>query len=59
MVASRSFRHAQPATGTDVGLVADAFAQALRATSRDIAGWVLTSGQAHEAAHPATPQRRN
>ena len=59
VVASRSFRHAQPATGTDVGLVADAFAQALRATSRDIAGWVLTSGQAHETAHPPTQQRRN
>jgi len=59
VVASRSFRNAKPASGTDIDLVADAFAQALRATSRDIAGWVLTSGQAHEAAHPATPQRRN
>ena len=59
VVASRSFRHAKPASGTDIDLVADAFAQALRATSRDIAGWVLTSGQAHETAHPATPQRRN
>ena len=59
VVASRSFRNAKPASGTDIDLVADAFAQALRATSRDIAGWVLTSGQAHETAHPPTPQRRN
>ena len=59
VVASRSFRHAKPASGTDIDLVADAFAQALRATSRDIAGWVLTSGQAHETAHPPTQQRRN
>ena len=59
VVASRSFRHVVPAAGTDVGLVADAFAQALRATSRDIAGWALTSGQAHDTAHPPTPQRRN
>ena len=59
VVASRSFRNAKPASGTDIDLVADAFAQALRATSRDIAGWVLTSGQAHDTAHPATPQRRN
>ena len=34
VVGSRSFRHAQPAGGTDVALVADAFSQALGATSR-------------------------
>ena len=53
VVASRVFRHAQPASGTDVALVADAFAQALGATSHDIAGWVLVTGQAHEARHPS------
>lgn len=52
VVGSRSFRHAQPAGGTGVALVADAFSQALAATSRDIAGWVLVTGQAHEASHP-------
>jgi cholesterol transport system auxiliary component len=52
VVASRVFRHAQPAAGTGVGLVAQAFSQALAGTSRDIAGWVLTTGQAHEARHP-------
>lgn len=54
VVGSRSFRHAQPAGGTDVALVADAFSQALGATSRDIAGWVLVTGQAHEASHPGS-----
>ena len=52
VVGSRSFRHAQPAGGTDVAVVADAFSRALGATSRDIAGWVLVTGQAHEASHP-------
>ncbi len=52
VVGSRVFRHAQPASGTDVALVADAFAQALAATSGEIAGWVLATGQAHETAHP-------
>ena len=52
VVGSRVFRHVQPASGTDVVLVADAFGQALGATSRDIAGWVLATGQAHETRHP-------
>jgi len=52
VVGSRVFRHAQPASGTDVALVADAFGQALGATSRDIAGWVLAAGQAHQTRHP-------
>jgi cholesterol transport system auxiliary component len=53
VVDSRTFRHAQPASGIEVALVADAFSQALSATSRDIAGWVLVAGQAHEAKHPS------
>lgn len=53
VVGSRVFRHAQPAAGTDVALVADAFSRALGATSRDIAGWVLATGQAHETRHPS------
>ena len=47
---NRTFRHAQPAGGTDPRLVADAFSQALAAIGRDIAGWTLATGQAHEAA---------
>jgi cholesterol transport system auxiliary component len=53
VVGSRVFRHAQPASGTEVGRVAEAFSQALGATSSDIAGWVLTTGQAHETRHPS------
>jgi len=34
-----------------VTLVADAFTQALGATTHDIAGWVLGTGQAHEPKH--------
>ena len=47
---SRTFRHAQPASGTDPRLVADAFSQALAAVGRDVAGWTLVTGQAHESA---------
>lgn len=47
---NRTFRHAQPAGGTDPRTVADAFSLALAEVSRDIAGWTLASGQAHEGA---------
>ena len=53
VVGSRSFRHVQAAAGTDISEVADAFSQALGANSREMAGWVLTTGQAHERKHPA------
>ena len=52
VVGSRTFRHAQPAAGTSMHLVADAFAQALGASTHDIAGWILNTGNAHEVAHP-------
>jgi len=52
VVGSRSFRHVRAAAGSDVSLVADAFAQALAAASHEMAGWVLTTGQAHERGHP-------
>jgi cholesterol transport system auxiliary component len=53
VVGSRTFHQARPAAGTDVGLVADAFTEALGATTHDIAGWVLATGQAHELKHPS------
>ena len=53
VVGSRTFRHAQPAAGTAVGLVADAFTKALGATTHDIAGWALTTGHDHDMAHPS------
>jgi cholesterol transport system auxiliary component len=51
VIGTRTVRHAVPATGTEIARVADAFGQALQATSRDIAGWVLETGQAHERSH--------
>jgi cholesterol transport system auxiliary component len=51
VVGSRTFRHVQPAAGTAVPLVSQAFGDALVATSRDIAGWILQSGHAHERSH--------
>ncbi len=53
VVGSRTFRHAQPAAGTEISVVADAFTLALGATTHDIAGWVLTTGHAHEMRHPS------
>ena len=51
VVGSRTFREVKPASGTSVDVVADAFSQALGATSHDIAGWVLVTGHAHEKTH--------
>lgn len=53
IVASRTFLHAEPATGTDPTLVADAFSRSLGRIGHDIAGWVLQTGAAHDdTAHP-------
>jgi len=52
VVGSSSFRHVQAASGSEVAQVADAFSQALGATSRELAGWILSTGQAHERRHP-------
>ena len=45
---SRTFRQSQPAGGTDVALVADAFGQALGTLSREVAGWTLATGNQHQ-----------
>lgn len=47
VVGSRTFLLAQPASGTAVGEVIVAFEKALTAAGREIAGWTLTTGQAH------------
>jgi len=47
IVASRTFRQATPASGTEVARVADAFTQALGALGHDVAGWTLQAGSAH------------
>jgi len=54
VVASRTFLHATPATGTDVAAVTDAFSRSLGDMAGDVAGWALTTGDAHErGAHGA------
>lgn len=44
---SRTFRQVQPASGTEVSLVAEAFGQALGTLSREVAGWTLSTGNEH------------
>jgi cholesterol transport system auxiliary component len=45
IVASRTFTRLEPAAGTDVPSVTDAFGRALSAISTDIAGWTLQQGE--------------
>ncbi len=54
VVGSQAFRQTVPAAGDGAAQAADALGQALRATSRAIAGWALATGQAHQReAHAA------
>jgi len=54
VVASRTFLSAQPAAGTGVAQVADAFSRSLGTLAGEIAGWVLVTGDEHERnAHTA------
>lgn len=48
IVSSRTFLHAEPGASTDVAQVVDAFSRALAAIGRDVSGWVLATGDAHE-----------
>ncbi|MCY7355655.1 MAG: ABC-type transport auxiliary lipoprotein family protein [Lysobacter sp.] len=48
VVDSRTFLQAVPATGADVAAVSQAFEQALGRIGHDVAGWTLTTGEAHE-----------
>ncbi|WP_433852554.1 ABC-type transport auxiliary lipoprotein family protein [Stenotrophomonas nitritireducens] len=52
VVASRTFRVAEPAAGTDLGSVTAAFETALGRTTTELIGWTLASGQADRQAHP-------
>jgi cholesterol transport system auxiliary component len=47
LAGSRTFLQTQPAASTAVPDVVAAFEQALTATSRDIAGWTLMTGEQH------------
>jgi cholesterol transport system auxiliary component len=46
VIAARSFRQAEPATGEDLGVVVEAFSRALDRSTADIVGWTLRSGNA-------------
>lgn len=53
IVASRTFRQAVPAAGTDPRQVSEAFSQALGTVAGDIGSWVLVTGDAHDGVeHP-------
>lgn len=60
VVASRTFLQATPASATDVASVSAAFGQALERIGGELAGWTLTTGQAHERSgvHPGTGSKR-
>src|SRR5690606_1041946 len=47
IVASRTFHHAEPATGTEVALVVDAFSRGLSQVAGDLGQWILVSGDSH------------
>ncbi|HST44293.1 MAG TPA: ABC-type transport auxiliary lipoprotein family protein [Luteimonas sp.] len=49
IVASRTFLQATPAAGTDVARVSDAFSTSLGRIGGEISGWILVTGQEHEA----------
>lgn len=47
IVASHTFRHAEPAAGKEIALVVDAFSRSLEASSSALAHWILASGDVH------------
>jgi len=51
IVAGHTFSHATPATGTEVEAVVQAFEQSLESVTAELAGWILTNGDTHEALH--------
>ena len=50
IVAARTFTIAEPSTATDVASVAEAYTRALETLGREVAGWTLTTGDAHARA---------
>lgn len=55
IVAARTFHHAEPAAGTDVALVVDAFTRGLGTVTGELGNWVLAEGDAHRQDLPARP----
>lgn len=55
IVGARTFLHAEPAASPEIADVVTAFSRSLEAVGRDVAGWVLVTGDAHQrGSHPAT-----
>lgn len=48
IVASRTFHQAQPAQGTEVPVVVNAFSRSLEQVTRELAEWILATGDAHQ-----------
>src|SRR5690606_20517238 len=48
IVAARTFHHAEPAAGTDVAQVVEAFSRGLERVTADLGAWVLAEGDAHQ-----------
>lgn len=60
VVAQRTFLRAEPAAGSDVAQVADAFSRSLGTVAGEMAGWVLVTGNEHERnAHPQAAEATN
>lgn len=52
IVASRTFHAARRASGTEVAQVVDAFSRSLEDVTRELAHWILASGNAHRGERP-------
>jgi cholesterol transport system auxiliary component len=59
IVASRTFLHAEPAAGTDVAQVVDAFSRSLESVGRDMVGWTLSSGDGYERGDMHAMRKKN
>src|SRR5690606_19138494 len=46
-VGSRTFARVEPAAGTDIGVVVQAFSRGLETVTGELAHWVLVTGDAH------------
>lgn len=59
VVGSRTFLGAEPARSVEVAQVVDAFTVTLQTISGEMVGWILETGNAHEATHqrPVVPAR--
>src|SRR5690606_7352939 len=52
IVASRTFHAARRASGTEVAQVVDALSRSLEDVTRELAHWILASGNAHRGVRP-------